>query len=159
MSSETVELKREMQDDYNYKEAIKTLRTNIQFCGSSIRAVLFTSSLPDEGKSDISFALAESLAQIGKKTILIDADIRKSILVDRYQLRQEVAGLSQYLSGQKALEDVIYKTNEENLSVILQAPIPPTRRSFWRKSCAAGCLRPCGPAMTILLWIRLPWPI
>ena len=54
MSSETVELKREMQDDYNYKEAIKTLRTNIQFCGRSIRAVLFTSSLPDEGKSDCS---------------------------------------------------------------------------------------------------------
>ncbi len=125
MSSETVELKREMQDDYNYKEAIKTLRTNIQFCGSSIRAVLFTSSLPDEGKSDISFALAESLAQIGKKTILIDADIRKSILVDRYQLRQEVAGLSQYLSGQKALEDVIYKTNEENLSVIFAGPYSP----------------------------------
>ena len=76
MDSETVELRREMPDDYNYKEAIKTLRTNIQFCGSSIRTIMFTSSLPDEGKSDISFALAESLAQIGKKTVLIDADIR-----------------------------------------------------------------------------------
>ncbi len=125
MDSETVELRREMPDDYNYKEAIKTLRTNIQFCGSSIRTIMFTSSLPDEGKSDISFALAESLAQIGKKTVLIDADIRKSVLVARYRLGCEVAGLSQYLSGQKALEDVVYKTNVENLSVIFAGPYSP----------------------------------
>lgn len=125
MSNATVELKWEMQDDYNYEEAIKTLRTNIQFCGSNIRAVLFTSSLPDEGKSDISFALARSLAQIGKKTILIDADIRKSVLVERYHLVQELFGLSQYLSGQKELEEVIYQTNEENLSVIFAGPYSP----------------------------------
>lgn len=125
MSNATVELKREMQDDYNYEEAIKTLRTNIQFCGSNIRAVFFTSSLPDEGKSDISFALARSLAQIGKKTILIDADIRKSVLVERYHLVQELFGLSQYLSGQKDLEEVIYQTNEENLSVIFAGPYSP----------------------------------
>lgn len=125
MSTKIVKLRREMPDDYNYNEAIKTLRTNIQFCGSSIRTILLTSSLPDEGKSDISFALAESLAQIGKKTILIDADIRKSVLVARYQLETEVAGLSQYLSGQKALEDVIYETNEENLSVIFAGPYSP----------------------------------
>ena len=125
MGSETVELRREMRDDYNYKESIKTLRTNIQFCGSSIRAIMFTSSLPDEGKSDVSFALAESLAQIGKKTVLIDADIRKSVLVARYQLKCEVAGLSQYLSGQKTLEDVVYQTNEENLSVIFAGPYSP----------------------------------
>lgn len=125
MSTEIIELKREMQDDYNYKEAIKTLRTNIQFCGSSIRTIMFTSSLPDEGKSDVSFALAQSLAQIGKKTILIDADIRKSVLVTRYQLDREVAGLSQYLSGQKSLADVICKTNEENLSIIFAGPYSP----------------------------------
>ena len=103
MSHSVIDLKREMKDDYNYNESIKTLRTNIQFCGSSIRTIMFTSALPDEGKSDVSFALAESLAQIGKKTIVIDADIRKSILISRYQLRQEVFGLSQYLSGQKAV--------------------------------------------------------
>lgn len=125
MSTKIVKLRREMPDDYNYNEAIKTLRTNIQFCGSNIRTILLTSSLPDEGKSDISFALAESLAQIGKKTILIDADIRKSVLVARYQLETEVAGLSQYLSGQKELEDVIYETNEENLSVIFAGPYSP----------------------------------
>lgn len=125
MEHTVIELKREMKDDYDYNEAIKTLRTNIQFCGSNIRTVMFTSALPDEGKSDISFALAESLAQIGKKVIMIDADIRKSILVSRYQLRQEVFGLSQYLSGQKSLDDVIYDTNVENLNVIFAGPYSP----------------------------------
>lgn len=125
MNHAQVVLKREMKEDYNYNESMKTLRTNIQFCGSSIRSIMFTSALPDEGKSDVSFSLAESLAQIGKKTIVIDADIRKSILVSRYQLRQEVCGLSQYLSGQKTLDEVIYDTNVENLSVIFAGPYSP----------------------------------
>ena len=45
MGSQTVELKRIMKDDYNYKEAIKTLRTNIQFCGNSIHEVMVTSAM------------------------------------------------------------------------------------------------------------------
>ena len=125
MSNPVLDLKREMKDDYNYNEAIKTLRTNIQFCGSSIQVVLFTSSLPDEGKSDVSFALAEAFAKIGKKTLMIDADIRKSILVSRYYLEQKINGLSQYLSGQMDLEDILYKTNVENLSVIFAGPYSP----------------------------------
>lgn len=120
-----VALHRNIKDDYNYNEAIKTLRTNIQFCGSNIHTVMFTSCLPDEGKSDVSFALAQSFAQIGKKTLLIDADIRKSILVSRYQLEEEVSGLSQYLSGQKLLDDILYDTNMDNLSVIFAGPYSP----------------------------------
>lgn len=118
-------LNRDMKDDYNYKEAIKTLRTNIQFCGNSIRVIMFTSSVPGEGKSDTSFALAESLAQIGKKVLFIDADIRKSVLTTRYQLEREVDGLSQYLSGQRRLEQVIYDTNIENLRIIFAGPYSP----------------------------------
>lgn len=123
--SRMVTLNREMKDDYHYNEAIKTLRTNIQFCGSGIRTIMLTSSLPDEGKSDIGFALASSLAQIGKKVIFIDADIRKSILVSRYQLEDEVYGLSQYLSGQETLETVLYDTNIHNLSMIFAGPYSP----------------------------------
>ena len=51
-------------DHYFYNEAIKTLRTNIQFCGSGIQAVMFTSSLPDEGKSDTTFSLAQSFGSM-----------------------------------------------------------------------------------------------
>ncbi|MDD3252120.1 MAG: CpsD/CapB family tyrosine-protein kinase [Lachnospiraceae bacterium] len=125
MSNSMITLKREMKDDYNYNEAIKTLRTNIQFCGSNIKRIMLTSALPDEGKSDIAFALAQSLAQIGKRIIVIDADIRKSILVARYQLEQEIDGLSQYLSGQRVMEDIIYPTDTKGLDIIFAGPYSP----------------------------------
>ena len=125
VNKEKINLVRSMKDDYGYNEAIKTLRTNIQFCGSNIKTVMMTSSMPDEGKSDISMALAQSLAQIGKKTLILDADIRKSILVARYQLDHEVNGLSQYLSGQKNLEEVLYNTSTENLDIIFSGPYSP----------------------------------
>lgn len=114
-----------LKDDYNYNEAIKTLRTNIQFCGNNIKTIMLTSSMPDEGKSDISMALAASLAQIGKKVLYLDADIRKSILVARCQLDWEVNGLSQYLSGQKTLSEILYHTAISNLDLIFSGPYSP----------------------------------
>lgn len=38
---------------YHFEESIKTLRTNLQFCGSSLKTIMFTSSLPNEGKSEV----------------------------------------------------------------------------------------------------------
>ena len=111
--------------DYNYIEAIKTLRTNLQFSGSSIRVVMFTSSIPNEGKSETSFQLAASLAQLGKHVLLIDADIRKSVTVSRYQLDHEVNGLSQYLSSQVTKEEAIYQTNVNGLEVMFAGPYSP----------------------------------
>lgn len=125
MSRTMVTLTREMQDDYGYNEAIKTLRTNILFCGSKVRVIMFTSSVPGEGKSDITLAAAQSMAQLGKKVLVIDGDIRRSVLVTRYQLKEKVNGLSQYLCGQKKLEDVIYDTSVENLSMIFAGPYSP----------------------------------
>lgn len=125
MNKKVLSLSREMKNDYNYNEAIKTLRTNIQFCGSNLHTIMFTSALPDEGKSDVAFATASSLAQIGKKVAFIDADIRKSVLVSRYQLTEQVNGLSQYLSGQKNMEDILYRTSIDNFSVVFAGPYSP----------------------------------
>lgn len=126
MSNPAVTLKNLSKDDYNYNEAINTLRTNIQFCGSNIQKIMLTSAMPDEGKSSVSFYLAYSLAQIGKRVLLIDADIRKSVLVSRYQPEEKVDGLSQYLSGQKKLGEVIYDVRGiENFSIIFAGPYSP----------------------------------
>lgn len=72
------------QEDYFYQEAIKTLRTNIQFAGMDVKTILFTSCYPNEGKSDITFQLSQEIGKLGKKVLLLDADIRKSILASRY---------------------------------------------------------------------------
>lgn len=118
-------LDRKETKDYQYDESIKTLRTNIQFSGRNLKVIMMTSSVPNEGKSEISFSLASSLAQLDKKVLLIDADIRKSVFVSRYHLGKAVDGLSQYLSGQKKAEEVIYKTNVTNLDMIFAGPFCP----------------------------------
>ena len=92
------------ESDQRFDEAMKTLRTNIQFSGADIRTIMMTSTEPNEGKSEITFHTALSFANTGKRVLLIDADIHKSVLTTRYHLDQEVDGLSQYLTGQKRAE-------------------------------------------------------
>ena len=107
------------KENYHYEEALKTLRTNIQFAGPEIKSILVTSCFPNEGKSDIVSQLA------GKKVLLLDADIRKSAFVQRFQIEGEVKGLSQYLSGQVPVRDVLYTTNYENVDIIFAGPVAP----------------------------------
>ena len=120
-----LELKNTERSDYYYTEAVKTLRTNLQFCGSSIKTILFTSTVSGEGKSATTVAVAASLGSIGKKVLLVDADIRKSVLVKRHEISGRPNGLSQYLSGQKKLGEVTYHTNVENVDLILAGPYSP----------------------------------
>ena len=69
--------------DYFYREAIKTLRANIQFAGRRRHSILITSVFSGEGKTDTSVHLAMEMAGAGKKVLLVDADIRNSLLLDR----------------------------------------------------------------------------
>lgn len=126
--------------DYNFVEAIKTLRTNIQFSGSSIRLIMFTSSVSNEGKSEISFQLAASLAQLGKHVLLIDADIRKSVLVSRYQPDREVNGLSQYLSSQITREEAVYQSNVNGLEIMFAGPYSPNPAELLEEEQFGGLL-------------------
>ena len=111
--------------DFRTKEAYKTLRTNLSFAGKNVKVVALTSCTPNEGKTSLSFQLALSLAEGGWKTVLLDADLRKSVLRGRYKASHEKFGLSHYLSGQSELEDTVCETNIENLYIIFAGPVPP----------------------------------
>ena len=111
--------------DYFYEEAIKTLRTNIQFTGKNVKTIMFTSCFPNEGKSDVTFQLCQEIGNMGKRVLLIDADIRRPAYVSRYRIKQKVNGLSQYLSGQLAKEFLIYQTNFLNVDIIFAGPMAP----------------------------------
>ncbi len=111
--------------DYRANEAYKTLRTNIQFCGSDIKVITFTSCTPNEGKSSVSFNLAVSFAQTDKRVILIDADLRKSVLAGRYRVGAVEYGLTHYLSGQNELDEVMLQTDIENMDVIFAGTFGP----------------------------------
>ena len=126
MAYKSIKLTDNNSGDYFYEEAIKTLRTNLQFSGKSNKVVLLTSVHSNEGKSDISFNLAVELGKAGKKVLLIDADIRKSVYKSRYDIKEETQGLSQYLSGQvEQIDQIVCKTNYENLYMILAGPYAP----------------------------------
>lgn len=111
--------------DFRTKEAYKTLRTNLSFAGKNVKVVALTSCTPNEGKTSLSFQLAMSLAEGGWKTVMVDADLRKSVLRGRYKASHEKFGLSHYLSGQSDLEDTLCQTNIENFHLIFAGPVPP----------------------------------
>lgn len=107
-------------------EAFKTLRTNVTFCGDEVRAIALTSSIPNEGKSEVCFNLARSFAEDGKKVLLIDADIRNSVLHARLGADRELMGLSHLLSRKTdVVSNAIATTNIPNLSILFAGPKAP----------------------------------
>ena len=114
----------ETEKGFLYEESMRMLRTNLQFSGGNLRVILFTSSIQDEGKSETSFQLAISFAKLDKKVLYVDVDMRKSVFTTRYQIKENVQGLSQYLSGQNT-EDIVYKTNIKNMDVVFAGPYAP----------------------------------
>lgn len=120
-----VTLRFEKQEDYRTREAYKTLRTNIEFSGSDIKTIGITSCTPNEGKSSVAMELAKAFAEAGKKTILVDADLRKSVLVGRYKTGAVRHGLTHALIGKEKLDEVMCMTNIQNLYIIFSGPVPP----------------------------------
>ncbi|HJC25108.1 MAG TPA: polysaccharide biosynthesis tyrosine autokinase [Candidatus Eisenbergiella merdavium] len=113
------------KQDFRVREAYKTLRTNLEFSGMDVKVIALTSCTEDEGKTSVSFQLAVSLAEAGRKTILVDADLRKSVLHGRYKATRERYGLSHYLSGQARLEDAVCATNIPDFHIIFAGQVPP----------------------------------
>lgn len=111
--------------DFRSNEAYKTLRTNLQFCGADVKVIAITSCTPNEGKTSVTFNLARSLADLGKKVLYIDADLRKSVLIGRYRVEGDVRGLTHFLSGQEPFHNVVYETNVNKLHMVFAGPIPP----------------------------------
>lgn len=111
--------------DYRVKEAYKTLRTNVEFCGGDVKVIAVTSCTPNEGKSSITMELAKSFAEAGNKVLLIDADMRKSVLVGRYKTGGVKLGLSHCLVRKYSYDDVVCRTNVAGLDMIFSGPVPP----------------------------------
>ena len=101
---------------YAVEEAMNRLRVNIKFCGKNTKKILVISSIPGEGKSSVSVQLWKMLAEAGFPSVLVDVDLRKSMLKSRHNFSYEgeLKGLDYYLSGLAEYQYVIYKTNIEN---------------------------------------------
>jgi capsular exopolysaccharide synthesis family protein len=111
--------------DYFTQESYKALRTNVQFCGQDIRVIAITSCYESEGKTVVSLNLAKSLAELGKKVLYIDADMRRSVVAARHTGTKNPSGLSELLTGLEELADCVYETQLPNLHVIFSGKYPP----------------------------------
>lgn len=119
ISQKKLNMARKAEEYYN------ALRTNIQLSGSELKVISMTSVNPGEGKSTNSTNIAWAFARAGYKTLLIDADIRNSVMSGVFKSREKITGLTEFLSGTSDLSQGLCDTNVENLFVIQAGTISP----------------------------------
>lgn len=107
-------------------EQFRTLRTNVNFSApdGELRTLVFTSASPSEGKSTVAANTAIVFAQTGKKVLFIDGDMRKPTVHYTFHM-PNTAGISNLLTRQATIEEVVKESSIPNLDVITCGPIPP----------------------------------
>lgn len=108
-------------------EAYKSIRTKILFSSTEehpLKAVLLTSPGPQEGKTTTICNLGIAMAQNKKKVLLVDADMRKPRLHEVFN-KENDTGLSSFLCGQAGMDEIMQKTEIENVSLVSGGTIPP----------------------------------
>lgn len=107
------------------EEYYNALRTNIQLSGNNLQVISITSVKPGEGKSTTSTNIAWAFARAGYKTLLVDADVRNSVMSGVFKSREKITGLTEFLSGTTDLSHGLCDTNVENLFVVQAGSISP----------------------------------
>ena len=100
---------------YTGAEAVNMLCTNLSFSGENVKKILLTSCHASEGKSYLSMNIMRTMAKLGKSVVLVDADLRRSTIVQKFGIQfdseEQASGLSHFLAGMTDEADVVYETN------------------------------------------------
>lgn len=122
-------------------EAFRMIRTNMEFmsAGGSSGLWLFTSGVASEGKSTVVANLGYSLAATGRKTLIIDGDMRRPSQHQLFQLEKS-PGLSHILTGNKSLTDCIHPV-DSNLDLVPSGIVPPNPAELWQDPIAGTILQ------------------
>jgi len=107
------------------EEHYNALRTNIQLSGDNLKVLAISSVKPGEGKSTTSTNVAWAFARAGYKTLLVDADIRNSVMTGVFKSQGRVAGLTEVLSGKSEISQAIATTDYPKLDVLLAGQVSP----------------------------------
>lgn len=110
-----------------YDEAIRSVRTNIQFADidHKNKIIAMTSSKPSEGKTTVVYKLAQSFAENGERVVLLDFDLRAPKVGVVAGIDNNV-GLTNVITGKLELDRALYRDKgQENLFILLSGPTPP----------------------------------
>ena len=118
--------------DSKQAEAFRTLRASLSLLGtddSARRVFLITSAVPAEGKSFSALSLAHGFALNGYRTVLVEGDMRRPTISSAFPglATRETPGLTDVLSGNRAVEEIVVQSQQENLSLVFagsRAPNP-----------------------------------
>ena len=107
-------------------EAYRTVRTNLQYVqpDKKCRTILFTSPLPEEGKSTSLANISLTLSQLGARTLVVDSDLRRPVQHRIFGV-DKLPGLTGILVNRESPDGVISPTRLKNLYVLPSGPIPP----------------------------------
>ena len=121
-----IELVNHLYPKFFISEDYRTVRTSIllSHAESPPKTIVFSSTLPKEGKTATVVNMAVAFSQLEEKVLVIDADLRKPRLHRIFKVRT-LGGLSGYLTGKVSLKDAIQKTSVENIWLLPSGVIPP----------------------------------
>ncbi len=119
-------------------EAFRGLRTSLQFLGDKAQMFVVTSAGPGEGKSTTAANLAVALAGVGKRVLLVDADLRRPSIHQMFRL-DRARGLSHVLVGQ-AGDEAIQQADPDGLHVLVSGPVPPNPAELLDQAILDVCL-------------------
>lgn len=112
---------------FAYIEAYKSLRTNLNFLAGSndVHSLVITSTAPEESKSNVSVNLALTLAESGKKVVLVDCDLRKPVLHKYLKAGHNLKGISNLLSRQAELSEALVSLESFGFDFLPAGTTPP----------------------------------
>ena len=108
-------------------EAFRGLRTSVLLsaAGRPPRSLTFVSAEPGEGKTTVASNLSISLAQLGKRVLLIDGDMRRPCIHKLFNIEVHSGGLVTYLTGGEGWSHLVRPTGLVNLDCLVCGPVPP----------------------------------
>ena len=100
---------------YTGAEAVNMLCTNLSFSGENVKKIMLTSCHASEGKTYLSMNIMRTMAKLGRSVVLVDADLRRSMIIQKYGIQfeseEQAMGLSHFLAGMADEGSVIYETD------------------------------------------------
>lgn len=113
---------------FQFVEAYKSLRTNLEFLSSAgnCKTILITSSVPEEGKTNVAVNLAMTIAASGKRVVLVDCDLRKAT-ISHLRIPRSHAGLTNVITSKDegALATALVRVKDSGITVLTAGTIPP----------------------------------